>query len=268
MMQTLLAATAQHIGAAALLWFLAGLVGLLAASAGVVLLLQRHLLKRSQQAVPAPVNLLLWYGLGFALIAAAALLFTVIAEHIAADAAIGRFDIQLSMAIRQHTSRLGYRLLGCITHFGDSATLTVLWIAGTVLLLAQRRLLLALGWIAAIGGNSLLNPALKDIFQRVRPEAGGHAYSGWSFPSGHSSGAMVAYGMLAYVLLRSVKGAWHLPVILLAIAIIFSTGFSRIYLQAHYVSDVVAGFATGAAWLTVCISSVEFVRFRRGRRRP
>ena len=79
--------------------------------------------------------------------------------------------------------------------------------------------------------------------------------------AGKRYGVRVTILMLAYVALRMLPGRWHLPMILLAAAIAFSTGFSRIYLQAHYLSDVVAGFASGTAWLVVCIGSLELARF-------
>ena len=212
--------------------------------------------------------MLLGYGLGFVLIVAAAAVFATIAQYIAADAIIGRFDALLSAAVRQHTSPPAYQIFSWITHFGDTATLTVICLSVATVLVALRRPWLALGFAAAITGNGMLNRTLKAVFERTRPlHDQALLAGGWSFPSGHSSGAVVAYGMLAYVLIRSVPRAWHLPVILLAAAIALSTGFSRIYLQAHYASDVIAGFASGAAWLTVCISSIEFARFYSSRRR-
>jgi membrane-associated phospholipid phosphatase len=259
-------ALAHGIGAAALLWFFAGLGGTLALSACIVLLLQGHLQRQSSLA-PAPATMFLGYGLGFALIVAAALVFTTIAENIAANAIIGRFDVLLSEAIRQHNSRHAYQIFRWITHFGDTATLTVICIGVAITLIALRRPWLALAFAAAITGNGMLNRTLKAVFERTRPlHDQALLANGWSFPSGHSSGAVVTYGMLAYVLIRSTPRSWHLPIILLAIAIAFSTGFSRIYLQAHYASDVIAGFASGTAWLAVCISSIELARFYRSRR--
>ena len=98
----------------------------------------------------------------------------------------------------------------------------------------------------------------------MRPphEVGLPVAHGWSFPSGHSSGAVVAYGMLAYVLLRTLPSRWHLPVVLAATALAFAVGCSRIFLEAHYASDVLAAFASGTAWLTACIVGIEIARRR------
>ena len=266
-----LAAIAQAAGAQALWWFLAGLVVSLAVGTAVFLLVQRHLLRRNLHTASGDNGLLrsftLGLGSGFILIAMAAFVFAMLASNIASDAAVGHFDLLLTAAIRAQSSAEALRFFAWITHFGDTATLTVLCIGGAAALGLLRRPLLALGLVAAIGGNSLLNPALKAIFERARPLHDGLAFNGWSFPSGHASGSVVAYGMLAYVALRMLPGRWHLPMILLAAAIAFSTGFSRIYLQAHYLSDVVAGFASGTAWLVVCIGSLELARFYGERRR-
>ena len=259
--EAVLADLAQDAGALALAWFMAGLAGWLIIGFAAVLLAQRRP-PRQPAGHGLLRQLLPGLGLGFALIAAAACIFAMLANGMATDAGIGRFDRLLSAAMHEHASAGAYRFFAAVTHFGDTALLTVLCVGGATVLVLLRRPLLAMGLVAAIGGNSLLNPTLKAIFERARPAHDGLAFDGWSFPSGHASGAVVAYGMLAYILLRTLPARWHLPVILLAAAIAFSTGFSRLYLQAHYLSDVVAGFASGAAWLTVCIGCIEFVRVR------
>jgi undecaprenyl-diphosphatase len=124
-----------------------------------------------------------------------------------------------------------------------------------------------LGWTMALGGNGVLNPALKQLFARLRPlhAAEGASAPGFSFPSGHSSGTVVAFGMLAYLGLRLLPKQWHLPVLLAAVLLAFSVGVSRIVLRLHYASDVAAGFASGTAWLAICVTGIEFGRWLRYR---
>lgn len=114
----------------------------------------------------------------------------------------------------------------------------------------------------------MLNPLLKNVFARARPVHDNlRAFAdGWSFPSGHSSSSVVAYGMLAYVLVRLLPtrhAAAHLPIVVAAAALAFTIGCSRVFLQVHFATDVLAGFASGTAWLAVCIGALELARYRR-----
>jgi membrane-associated phospholipid phosphatase len=81
---------------------------------------------------------------------------------------------------------------------------------------------------------------------------------GWSFPSGHAVMSVVFYGIITYFIVRSVK-SWNLRVFTVMAAgfIVFIVGFSRIYLQVHYLSDVLGGYASGFFWLAMCITGLE-----------
>jgi membrane-associated phospholipid phosphatase len=110
-----------------------------------------------------------------------------------------------------------------------------LWLVG--------RRALALGWTLSLAGNGLLNPALKQIFARARPvhEHGLAMETGFSFPSGHSSGSMVFYGMLLYLGIRLLPARWHPLLAAAATAVVVTVASSRIFLQVHFASDVAAG---------------------------
>ena len=98
----------------------------------------------------------------------------------------------------------------------------------------------------AIAGGALLNQLLKMYFHRPRPANKLLHVYGLSFPSGHSMLAVAFYGGLAWLLARHFgRPGWAVPLLLWALLI----GLSRIYLHAHYATDVLAGFAGGAAWL-------------------
>jgi undecaprenyl-diphosphatase len=121
---------------------------------------------------------------------------------------------------------------------------------------------LALVWILVLVIGEVLNVELKDQIRRERPpfHAEAHAF-GYSFPSGHSMGAFVAYGMLAYLLTFAVpQRRIRRAAVGLLVIIILLVGFSRIFLGAHWFTDVIGGFAAGACWLGFCVAGIESVR--------
>jgi membrane-associated phospholipid phosphatase len=260
-----LAAAAQALGRHALPWFFAVLLVLLGATVAGARALRRRPASRGRAREAPLADLALRFGAGFGVIVAAALVFAALAEAVEAGKVLGRLDLALSDAVRQGTPEAAVRTFGWITHLGDPATITVLCIAVAVALVVRGRRALALGWVIAVAGNAALNSVLKAVFERARPvhDQAVTLADGWSFPSGHASAAVVAYGMLAYVLIRSVPRAWHLPALLLAVTAAFAVGCSRVFLQVHYATDVAAGFASGTAWLACCIASMELRRHYR-----
>ena len=261
---------AARIGANALPVFLALLAILLMLVVAGVWALRARVRPAVQRRLRPAGAVLLYGAAGFALVVGAAMLFAEIAEHLRPDGAMARADAALAESIRVHVNPAVLRAFGIVTHFGDVLSMTLLGVVVAMLLWQRRQRALALGWVLAVGGNALLNPLLKRVFERVRPvhDHGLVGELGWSFPSGHTSSATVAYGMLAYIAIRTLPPRWHLPAVLTAAALAFSVGCSRIFLQVHFASDVAAGFASGIAWLTVCIASVELGRHYRQHRHP
>lgn len=188
--------------------------------------------------------------------------FGLLARTLARGAELGRADQAFADALQAQVPPAALPVFALLTHLGDTAVLTGLGIGVAMALVAWRRPRLTGGWVVAVGGNSVLNHGLKQVFARARPLDGdGLALApGFSFPSGHSSGAVVAYGMLAYLALRLLPPKWHLPVLLAAVAIGFLVGASRLFLRMHFASDVVAGWMSGTAWLTLCILGMELWR--------
>jgi undecaprenyl-diphosphatase len=188
--------------------------------------------------------------------------FIVLAGQLDVGLELSLADQVLTDALRAHVPLAVLQVFAMLTHLADTALLTGLCIVVAMALVALGRPWLAFGWVVAVAGNGLLNHSLKQVFARVRPlHSDGLAMApGFSFPSGHSSGAVVAYGMLAYLALRQLPAKWHLPALLTAVAIAFSVGASRLFLRVHFFSDVVAGFMSGAAWLALCIMGMELLR--------
>jgi undecaprenyl-diphosphatase len=219
-------------------------------------------LRRWQRSAPPLLPWGIGLAAGFAVVVGASQVFAEIAEGVQDAGALVRADEVLTAALQTHVPDAAVRVFALVTRLGDTATITSLCIVVALALVLARRHALALGWVAAVAGNGVLNTTLKQIFARVRPEhADGYVMAqGYSFPSGHSSGSLVAYGMLAYLALRLLPARWHLPAVLAASALALTIAASRVFLRVHFASDVLAGLASGAAWLTVCIASLELAR--------
>ena len=134
---------------------------------------------------------------------------------------------------------------------GSSLSWQVVTIALTVVLLIRRAWRLAAFTVVTIAASSLLNSAVKDLVNRQRPLVAQPFVNepGASFPSGHSQAAVVGYGVLLLLLLPVLNRMWRRIAVVIALFMVFGIGFSRVALAAHFVSDVVAGFALGAVWL-------------------
>ena len=118
----------------------------------------------------------------------------------------------------------------------------------------QRRSALAL---LVVPTGMLLNAALKESFRRLRPgiEDPLVQLASYSFPSGHAVASTVFYGMACALVFAHVRSrAWRTLAASVAVAMVLVVTFSRVYLGAHYPSDVVAGVAVG----TICV--VLFLR--------
>jgi membrane-associated phospholipid phosphatase len=126
--------------------------------------------------------------------------------------------------------------------------------------LGHRRL--ALAWLAATLGGSGINLLVKDNVDRARPpthmrDPFVHETNG-SFPSGHAMGATIGLGMLTYASLRLMRRRWPRIALVIAMAVTaLCVGLSRIFLRAHWFSDVIAGFAIGVFWLTLWITWLD-----------
>ncbi|MYZ43078.1 phosphatase PAP2 family protein [Achromobacter sp. KS-M25] len=194
----------------------------------------------------------------------AAALFAALAFLVSRDSSITAFDDTLAATLRVALPGAVLQIASVVTHLGDRQLLTVIAVAVAALLLWRRQWWWAVAWVAATAGGGVINRVLKLTFERVRPEFV-HTLSdasGWSFPSGHASAAMAIYGMGAYFALRRVAPPRRLAVLLAAATLVVVVGITRIMLQVHFASDVLAGWAITSVWLALCIAALEAIERR------
>jgi len=146
---------------------------------------------------------------------------------------------------------------------------------GNGAVLAGLVLLVGLGWwtrtrswrplwllASAYLGAWALSDTVKDLTRRPRPPAAqaiGH-WIGYAFPSGHATKATAVYGMLA-ALLAAATSRWARKVALWTAAVLVAglVGLTRLYLGAHWLTDVLGGFALGGAWLFAVLTAARTV---------
>ncbi|MDT7656100.1 MAG: hypothetical protein QOF38_815 [Pseudonocardiales bacterium] len=141
---------------------------------------------------------------------------------------------------------------------GGTAALTVLTVTAMLVLgyLGQWRRALLVGGTAA--GAGLLVLGFKYLYERHRPPKLDQVihYGGYALPSGHSLGSVVVYGVLTACLAPTLRGASRRWLLLGAVALVLLVGWSRVYLAAHWVTDVLTGWLLGGAWLALGVTAL------------
>jgi len=112
-------------------------------------------------------------------------------------------------------------------------------------------------------GQSLLFYFLTKYFARTRPEFTvriGAVIKYSSFPSGHMISGVICFGLIAYFLVPKISSRfWKAVVIIFAVLMILFIGYSRFFMGAHYLTDIVAGLAVGVAWTSLAIMLIELL---------
>ena len=146
-----------------------------------------------------------------------------------------------------------------ITTLGSNLVIPLLFVLTVAWLASLRKPREALFLAVATGGSLILNETMKLFFHRPRPQLPwAQVPPDWSFPSGHTMNSLVFYVALA-VVLWSVRGR-RLGIVAVTVAIVLSLliGLSRIYLGAHYFTDVAGGLLACTVWLLVVAAAFRF----------
>jgi membrane-associated phospholipid phosphatase len=191
-----------------------------------------------------------------------AAIFTAIAWRITHGAAFGIADQKALDAIRAQFS-FAAPAFARLTHLGDPWTLTALCTVFCVASLIARNGRLALCLAITTSAGGAINHALKTLMRRERPaDAFVPLPESFAFPSGHTFGSIVCYGMCAYVLMRLAPARWDARIIAITCVVVLLIGMSRVVIGVHFPGDVIGGFAAGGAWLALCIGCAEIARRR------
>ena len=209
----------------------------------------------------ARLGLTLAFGFGLAVLAL--VVFAGIAEEVMDEETMA-LDTSVLMGLQTLRSPLADTLMQGLSLMGSEVVAVLM----PVLLLAlgfARRFGAAGALILVVGGAQMLNNVLKDVFERTRPApvAGFIPAQQFSFPSGHAMVSAAFYLFLAYLGWRLLRGRSRYLLAATLLLLVLLIGVSRLYLQAHYFTDVVAGYVVGFLWTDAVILGGRFLRRRR-----
>lgn len=183
--------------------------------------------------------------MGAAAIALAAA-FLSLAEDVLMREQVTRMDAAVSTLVQGwRTPRLDAVMIA-ITSLGDGVVIIAVLVATVAWLVAHRRRKLAAGLVVTMALAALAVPLLKGALVVPRPidlYAGADAFS---FPSGHATSSAALYAALAWLATHNAPLRWKIVGFALAGLLIAAIAASRVYLAAHWPSDVLAGLALGS----------------------
>jgi len=171
-----------------------------------------------------------------------------------------KIDLKIFDIINAHTNKRNIRIMSGITFFGTHnffipANLSLIF----YFLFIRRKTWFSIR-ISSISLSSLaLMFLLKHLFKRKRPANPLlNPSKTLSFPSGHAISSVTFYGLLIYIISKTVhRKSIKIPLIISLLIFIQLIGFSRVYLRMHYASDVAVGYIAGLLWLLISLEVLK-----------
>jgi undecaprenyl-diphosphatase len=198
-------------------------------------------------------------AVGALLLIAAAWLFGAIAEDVVTSDRLTVLDVEVARWLRAHATPELTRWLLLVTDLHSTIAVSC-YAAIVATALAWRREWRRLATVfVCVAGGLTLNVLMKLAFHRARPVLDDPllTLASYSFPSGHVAGSTLMYGLIvAWAFTRTRRPLVRAAVVAAAAGAIVLVAFTRMYLGVHYLSDVVAAFAEGVAWLALCLSAL------------
>jgi undecaprenyl-diphosphatase len=214
--------------------------------------LQRHLSLRGY--------LGLQLGGGAIVLLAAGWLFGGIVEDVATGDPITQLDLQIAAWLHARAAPFLIDAMEFVSSLHGTVPMSIATLLLAAVWCAERRWYWLANLLLVIPGGMLINVATKYALHRARPSFDGtfSSLAGFSFPSGHTAVSTLFYGLLATFIVATSEH-WNRRVwtMLLACAVVTLVAFSRLYLGAHYLSDVLAAMAEGVAWLALCLTGTR-----------
>ena len=194
-----------------------------------------------------------------ALLICAAWLFLGVMEDVVTGDPLVRVDQGLYQLMQGLRTPWGDKVMVFVTELGDGVVILLVTAAVLAWLMWRKSWRAAGYWAAAIGFGQIAATMIKLVLRRPRPLA--DLYDGlstYAFPSGHATMSMVAYGFLAVLIAGQFPRPRRWLVYAIAALLVCAIAASRLYLGAHWLSDVIGGLSLGLVW--VCLLAIAYYR--------
>ncbi len=181
-----------------------------------------------------------------------ALLFTALAWDVKDHGLAWSCDHPFAKYVHDHVTRTDVDVCSWITQLGSVPVQAPLVVALGWWLLWMKRMALAFAVALAAAGSVVLGTGLKDVVQRARPVSDTFyaPRPGYSFPSGHTLGACIIFGITALVLCALTKSRRVRQMIFTTYAVlVLAVAISLLVIGVHYLTDVTGALLIGPAWL-------------------
>ena len=168
---------------------------------------------------------------------------------------LGRWDRALPAALVDLRTPTRTSVVEAVGDLAGTRGIVAVSLTTAVLAVAiTRRRRPALFVVVATAGEVLLYAAVTSVVDRARPSVvdltdGLPVAASW--PSGYVAAATVVYGAAAVLLTTGRSPRWR-ALFAVPAALVLAIGFSRMYVAAHHLTDVLAGLLLGTAWLALC----------------
>ena len=182
------------------------------------------------------------------------IVFGVVIAMVRANAGVVSVDVAVTRWAAAHATDLSLTVFGWVTLAGSTAGVIAAAVATTVYAWRRwGRWNVTLFFVVVLGGQLVLANLVKVAVDRIRPDMPPlHVLSGPSFPSGHATAAAATWAAVALVLSRGASPRARAVLAGAAVTIAVAVACSRIFLGAHWLSDVVGGLLLGWAWFWLC----------------
>lgn len=222
---------------------------------------------RTARRTTVPPHRAFWLACTIAAGALAALAVGVLAGDVLGHYGLARADPHVTGWLVAHRAGWLTSVLRVVTWLGSLAVIVPVAVtAGFCFVLRWHQWWPVALLAAAIAGAVGLYNLVKHLVGRPRPPPAiwiGH-FSGASFPSGHAAQSVACYATLALILAAGRPIRARLALYGAAALVVLVIGGSRIYLGAHWLTDVLAGYALGTAWLAAVLTVVLIASIRLG----